>query len=210
VVRLSRQGGHLALEARAASRVDAASAPGLGRDAASTARPRRRRDQEAGAGRQEARGERGEERQGRRGDRRSGTRAGPARPASDASLLAFLRRILFTISPGRLPKGSIEGAEGAASPQEDDAKSGRKGATAKQSSERDPGAKPRLRPLPARKAKLGLIEVMRDLAVEDTSFATLVAPLLEEFMGSRGPSERAACLVALTRIRRAHPSKDAA
>ena len=132
--------------------------------------------------------------------------AGPARPASDASLMAFLRRILFTIAPGRLPKGSVEVTEGAAPPEQEETKAKKKGA----GDERTTGAKPRLRPLPARKAKLGLIEVMRDLAVEDGAFAALVAPLLEEFMGSRGPSERAACLVALTRIRSAHPAKDAA
>ncbi|MCB9765911.1 MAG: BRCT domain-containing protein [Alphaproteobacteria bacterium] len=63
----------------------------------------------------------------------------------------------------------------------------------------------RTRPLPARKAKLGLVEVMRDLAVEDAAFAGLITPLLREFMSSRGQSEHAACMVALARIARAHP-----
>ena len=63
-----------------------------------------------------------------------------------------------------------------------------------------------LRPLPARKAKLALIEVARDLAVEDSAFAERVAPLFLEFVQSEGASERAACLVALTRIRHAHPT----
>jgi hypothetical protein len=46
---------------------------------------------------------------------------------------------------------------------------------------------------------------MRDLALEEANFARGVLPLLEEFMTSRGPSEQAACLVAVTRIRHAHP-----
>jgi hypothetical protein len=50
-----------------------------------------------------------------------------------------------------------------------------------------------------------LVEVMRDLALEDADFAAGVLPLLEEFMTSRGLSERAACLVAVTRIRHRHP-----
>ena len=62
-----------------------------------------------------------------------------------------------------------------------------------------------MKPLPARKAKLALIETIRDLALEDVAFARGVLPLVEEFMVSRGPSERAACLVAVTRIRHAHP-----
>jgi hypothetical protein len=61
-----------------------------------------------------------------------------------------------------------------------------------------------MKPLPARKAKLGLIEVLRDLAVEDAAVAGALTPALEEFMCSRGKSEHAACLVALTRIRAAH------
>ena len=63
-----------------------------------------------------------------------------------------------------------------------------------------------LRPMPARKAKLALVDVLRDLAVADAAFATVVFPLLAEFMGSRGQSEMAACLVATTRIRKAHPA----
>ena len=56
----------------------------------------------------------------------------------------------------------------------------------------------------ARKAKLSLIEAMRDLAIEDRAFAGLASSLLHEFMGSRGASERAACMVALARIGLAH------
>jgi hypothetical protein len=65
----------------------------------------------------------------------------------------------------------------------------------------------RLKPLPARRAKLELVEVMRDLALEDGGFAAGVLPLLEEFMTSRGRSERDACLVAVTRIRHAHATQ---
>ena len=57
-----------------------------------------------------------------------------------------------------------------------------------------------LRKIPARQAKLSLIEVCRDLALEDRDFATRVSPLLREFLDSRGRAESAACLVALTRI----------
>lgn len=67
------------------------------------------------------------------------------------------------------------------------------------------GATKRLPPLPARKVKLALIEVCRDLALEDRSFAERLTPLFQEFLGSRGKSESAACLVALTRIAHAHP-----
>jgi hypothetical protein len=69
-----------------------------------------------------------------------------------------------------------------------------------------PEATQKLEPLPARKAKLSLVEVMRDLALEDGEFARGILPLLEEFMISRGVSERAACLVAVTRIRHRHPA----
>lgn len=104
------------------------------------------------------------------------------RPADDTAMVAFFRRVLFTIPPGRPPI----------------VKDGTPKAKRK-----------KLKPVPARKAKLGLIEVMRDLAVEDRSFAEIVTPLFEEFMTSRGRSEHDACLVALTRIRNAHPAKDA-
>ena len=68
---------------------------------------------------------------------------------------------------------------------------------------------PKLRGLPARKAKLALVETLRDLAVEDREFAQLVTPLLREFMGSRGSAEHAAVLVALARLRASHPDLSA-
>ncbi len=55
-------------------------------------------------------------------------------------------------------------------------------------------------PLPARRAKLYLLEVMRDLALEEQAFADIVKPLLSEFVRTLGKSERGACLVALARI----------
>ena len=63
-----------------------------------------------------------------------------------------------------------------------------------------------LKPLPARKAKLALVETIRDVASADEGFARVVLPVLEEFMASRGVSEAAAALVAVTRIRHAHPA----
>lgn len=119
----------------------------------------------------------------------------PARPdkppASGEALQAFMRRILFSIPPTKLPVEAAKAAEAQvdAQPQADEASN----------------KKRRARPLPARKAKLALIEAMRDLALEDRGFAGLAAPLLREFMGSRGASERAACMVALARIGLAHP-----
>ena len=59
--------------------------------------------------------------------------------------------------------------------------------------------------LPARRAKLDLIEVMRDLAPWTASSPAGVLPLLDEFLLSRGKSEQAACLVAVTRVRHTYP-----
>src|SRR5262249_42318029 len=102
----------------------------------------------------------------------------PARPeqlpASPRDLWELLRRGLFEIPPPRPEKGEATGVGD------------------------------RLKPLPARKAKLALIEVVRDLAIEDAAFARGALPLLEEFLASRGRSEQAACLVAVTRIRHTH------
>ena len=97
-------------------------------------------------------------------------------PASGSSLSSFLRRVLFEIPPARLQPPDAE----------------------------DDGVRKRLKPIPARKAKLALVEVMRDLAVEDHDFARGIMPLLKDFMGSRGKSEQAACLVAVTRIKSAY------
>lgn len=96
-------------------------------------------------------------------------------PAGPRDLTGFLRRILFEIPPARLE--TVEGPE----------------------------IKDRVKPLPARKAKLALIEVLRDLAIEEVAFGRGVLPLLREFMTTRGKSEHDACLVALTRIQHVHP-----
>lgn len=98
-------------------------------------------------------------------------------PATQESLRDFLRRILFTLAPARLPKGT-----------------------------KTKGGGGRLKPLPARQAKRALIEVVRDLAIEDVEFAKIVVPLLEEFQDSWGKIEHDTCLVALTRIEHAHGS----
>ncbi len=98
-------------------------------------------------------------------------------PADELSLREFLRRILFEIPPARLEGKPI-------APRE--------------------GIQVRLKPLPTRKAKLSLIETIRDLALEEKEIAAGVLPLFDEFMGSRGKSEHDACLVAITRIRHQH------
>jgi hypothetical protein len=97
-------------------------------------------------------------------------------PAELDELREFLRRTLFGLPPAKLAQ-----QETAAKPQ------------SKQ-----------VRPVSARRAKQDLIEVLRDLGMEDAAFAALLAPLLEEFMRSLGKSEREACLVALVRLDRAH------
>jgi hypothetical protein len=110
-------------------------------------------------------------------------------PAERPTLAAFLRRILFEIPPGRPEKGrdAVEDEPPA-----------------------DPNAKKpdkvvSVKPLPARRAKLDLVEVLRDLGLEQKEFGAGILPLLDEFMQSRGVSERAACLVAVTRIRHKYP-----
>jgi hypothetical protein len=101
-------------------------------------------------------------------------------PADRPSLAGFLRRVLFEIPPGRPEAPPPETAEAEATR--------------------------RLKPIPARRGKLELVQTLCDLALEDAEFAAGVLPLLEEFMTSRGQSERAACLVAVTRIRHVHPT----
>jgi len=109
--------------------------------------------------------------------RGSGPPARPAHPpASLGELRDWLRRLLFELPGSRSSKPAAASEQLAV----------------------------RLLPLPARRAKRALVEVLRDLALEDAELAALVAPLLAEFAGSRGPSERAACLVAVTRLRHRH------
>jgi hypothetical protein len=110
-------------------------------------------------------------------------------PAARPTLAQFLRRVLFEIPPGR-PEKSREAVE-ESEPGDDQKKK--------------PQTVVKARPLPARRAKLDLVEVMRDLALEDRQFGAGVLPLLDEFMLSRGKSEHDACLVATTRIRHKYP-----
>jgi hypothetical protein len=97
-------------------------------------------------------------------------------PAASEAMQGFLRRVLFEIPPGRMAPAAEE----------------------------DKGILAKLKPLPTRKAKLSLVEIMRDLALEDADFARGVLPVLREFMTSFGLSERDACLVAVTRIVHKH------
>ena len=93
-------------------------------------------------------------------------------PAEYQDLHALLRRMLYEIPPGP-PEKSNSGSR----------------------------LSETLPPLPHRKAKLYLVETIRDLAMEEQAFAEQVRPLLEEFMLSRGKSEFEACLVAVTRLK---------
>ena len=113
-------------------------------------------------------------------------------PAPEDELQRFLRRILFEIPPAKLSRDEAPGTG-----------SGQEGEQQADGSKRPK----RVRPIPARVAKISLIEVMRDLALEDEAFAVRVAPLLSEFMRSRGKSEQSACLVALARMARTYPEK---
>ena len=61
------------------------------------------------------------------------------------------------------------------------------------------------RRMPASEAKRRLIEVVRDLALEDREFAGLAVAVLDEFMHSHARGEWQGCVAALARIRRAHP-----
>ncbi len=96
----------------------------------------------------------------------------PSPPAGSDPISGLLRRVLFELPPGR-PGGNSESSA---------------------------GDSVQLRRLPARVAKLNLIETVTQLAIEDRAFADAVTPVLKEFLGSRGKSEQAACLVAVTRI----------
>lgn len=62
------------------------------------------------------------------------------------------------------------------------------------------------RHVPASVAKRNVIEVVKDLGLEDEAFAKLIAPVLQEFTGSLAKGEWQACLSALAQLRSAHPS----
>ena len=97
-------------------------------------------------------------------------------PAEFEDLRSLLRRILFQIPPGPPPKSTGTATDQIA----------------------------KLKPMPARQSKLKLVDTLRDLAIEDIEFAKHVLPLLREFKQSRGKSEQASCLVAVTRIEHRH------
>ena len=109
----------------------------------------------------------------------------PGHPGSDAgdhgrfasteALRQFVRTVLFGLPPGRMERRE---ATGEVLPD---------------------------RPLPASRAKQRVIDVVRDMAVDDAGFAAVVVPVLEEFVHSRAKGEWQGCVAALARIRRAHP-----
>ena len=94
---------------------------------------------------------------------------------STGALRHFLRTVMFGLPPGRMERRDA-GA----------------------------GAMPD-RPLPASVAKRRLVEVVRDMALEDADFAALAVPVLEEFSASRAKGEWQGCVAALARIRTVHP-----
>ena len=91
-------------------------------------------------------------------------------PAEKPSLSEFMRRVLFEIPPGR-PEKSRDAVEDT-DPNDPTAAKPEKAVSVK--------------PLPARRAKLDLIEVMRDLGLEEKAFGRGILPLLDEFLLSRG------------------------
>jgi len=111
----------------------------------------------------------------------------PSRPAPGVPLAGerfdsvdalrdFLRTVLFGLPPGRMERREIGAGE--ALPD---------------------------RPLPASVAKRRLVDVVRDMAVEDVGFAQVALPVLLEFSRSRAKGEWQGCVTALARIRHAHP-----
>lgn len=53
--------------------------------------------------------------------------------------------------------------------------------------------------------KRNVVDLVRDLGVEDAAFAALAAPVLQEFTGSLARGEWQACLSALSHLNSAHP-----
>jgi hypothetical protein len=62
--------------------------------------------------------------------------------------------------------------------------------------------------IPAGEAKRNVVEVVRDLAIEDHDFAQLVLPVLDEFTASLARGEWQACLSAVVAIKAQHPDLD--
>lgn len=61
------------------------------------------------------------------------------------------------------------------------------------------------RSISANVIKKNIVDLVRDLGVEDAAFAALITPVLHEFSGSLARGEWQACLTALTHLHRAHP-----
>ncbi|MBK8254722.1 MAG: hypothetical protein IPK82_18935 [Polyangiaceae bacterium] len=61
------------------------------------------------------------------------------------------------------------------------------------------------RRLPASEVKRNVVEIVRDLAIEDAEFAEVVAPILREMIGSAAKGETHVCLSALAHVHKAHP-----
>jgi hypothetical protein len=138
----------------------------------------------------------------REAEQGSGVPVKPNKPPAERPTLAeFLRRVLFELPPGPPEKSRVAmgDADSSVSPENDEEDEGElpTGKVERQVS---------LKPIPARRAKLDAVETMRDMALEDQQFAAGILPLLDEFLLSRGVSERAACLVAVTRIRHQYPN----
>ncbi|MCA9684001.1 MAG: hypothetical protein KC457_17505 [Myxococcales bacterium] len=70
---------------------------------------------------------------------------------------------------------------------------------------REPIAGLPTRHLSASEGKRRLVEVVRDLAVEDRGFAGIAVAVLDEFMHSHARGEWHSCVAALARIRATHP-----
>jgi hypothetical protein len=138
----------------------------------------------------------------REAEQGSGVPAKPTQPPAERPTLAeFLRRVLFELPPGppeksRVAMGDSDSGPSPDSDDEDEDDEKPAGKVERQVS---------LKPIPARRAKLDAVETMRDMAVEDRQFAEGILPLLDEFLLSKGVSERAACLVAVTRVRHKYP-----
>lgn len=107
---------------------------------------------------------------------RAGEAAEADRFESLEALQGFLRTVLYGLPPGRMERREKTGD---ALPD---------------------------RPLPASVAKRRLVDVVRDMALENGWFAQVVAPVLAEFMHSQAKGEWQACVAALAQIRRAHPN----
>jgi len=93
------------------------------------------------------------------------------------ALRLFLRTVMFGLPPGRMERREL--AAGQALPD---------------------------RPLPASVAKRRLVDVVRDMSVEDEGFARVALVVLQEFAHSQARGEWQSCVAALARIHATHPS----